>query len=78
MHLLLSNTIFLKKIGPEMHSDQKFGRTGKGVNYINARKKMFWNAFPASVLLRENFQNNVPACSIIEIPLLLSKKQELA
>jgi hypothetical protein len=64
MHLLLSSTIFLKKIGPGMHSDPKFGRTGKGVNYINAREKIFWNA--------------VPACSIIEIPLLLSNKQELA
>jgi hypothetical protein len=35
-----------------------------GVGYIYAKNERFWNTIPACVLLRKNFQNGVPACSI--------------
>jgi hypothetical protein len=34
-------------------------------------KKRFWNAVPASVLLRKNLWNGVSACPVTNIPLLL-------
>jgi hypothetical protein len=37
--MFFNSAIFLKKIGPETHSDPKFGRREGGVNYIDARKK---------------------------------------
>jgi hypothetical protein len=37
-------------------------------------KKGFWNAVPACVLLRKNFQNDDLPHSITEISLLLSNK----
>jgi hypothetical protein len=52
-----------------LHSDPKFGWGGGGVSYIDAREKMFRNTVLACILLRKNFWNGVPACSIIQIPL---------
>jgi hypothetical protein len=60
---------FLKKIGSGRRSDSKFGQRGGGVTCINARKKRFWKAILACVLLRQNLQNSVSAHSITKIPL---------
>jgi hypothetical protein len=40
-----------------------------GVSYTDPRKKGFWNAVVACVLLIKNFQNGILACSITKIPL---------
>jgi hypothetical protein len=55
------SAIFLKKIGSGMHSDKKFGQRGRGVRYIDARKKRFRNGIPACARSRKNFWNGVPS-----------------
>jgi hypothetical protein len=65
----IPNDNFLKKIGSGRHSNSKFGQRGGGVTYINARKKRFWKAILACVLLRQNLQNSVSAHSTTKIPL---------
>jgi hypothetical protein len=71
---VLLNAIFLKTINRfwNAKSDPKFGHRGEGVSYIDARKKKkrFWNAILVCVLPK-NFQNGVPACSVIKIPLVI-------
>jgi hypothetical protein len=54
-------------------SDPKFGQQEGGVNYVDARKKSFWNTIPACALLRKNFRNGVLVCSNTKIPLILSR-----
>jgi hypothetical protein len=44
-----------------MHSDIKFGSREGNVSYTSARKKRFQNAVLACILLRKNFQNDVPS-----------------
>jgi hypothetical protein len=33
--------------------------------------KRFWNAIPACVILRKNFQNGVLVCSVTKVPLYM-------
>jgi hypothetical protein len=57
-YIIKTSAIFLKKIGSGMHSDPKFGQR-RGMCYIDATVKGFWDAIPAYVLLSKNFQNAV-------------------
>jgi hypothetical protein len=59
---------YLKKIR-NTYSDPKFGQRGKVlVIPMSGKKKRFWNAVLACILLRKNFWNGVPARSITKIP----------
>jgi hypothetical protein len=37
-------------------------------------KRRFWNAVLACILLRNNFENGVPARSVRKIPLILTQQ----
>jgi hypothetical protein len=76
--MVVSSVVFLKKISSGTRSDPKFGRRGRCVSYINARKTRFRNTFPACVLLRKYFKNGVLARSITKIPPLLDNKKQVA
>jgi hypothetical protein len=55
------SAIFLLKKVLECKEWPKTWSERGDVSYTNARKKRFWNAVPAWVLLRKNFWNSVPA-----------------
>jgi hypothetical protein len=74
--LVVSSNIFLNKIGFGTHHDPKFGQRWGTVSYISARDKMFRNAVPACVLIRNNLRNDVPARPVTKIPLVVSKQHQ--
>jgi hypothetical protein len=49
--LFLSSGVFLKKMGSGTHSEPKFDRRGRAVNYIDSRKKI-----PNAVLKQQYYQ----------------------
>jgi hypothetical protein len=74
-----------------MQSDPKFSERGRGVNYIDARKKRFWNAVLACILLRKNWNDvlmhyvtkNTPVCVCVvtftcaEFDVMIHKETEV-
>jgi hypothetical protein len=62
------SAIFIWKKVLECKERPKIRLERGGVSYTNARKKGFWNAIMACVLLRKNFQNGVLAPSITKYP----------
>jgi hypothetical protein len=65
----MTSAIFVLKKVLECKERPKTQSERDGVDYTNARKKRFWNTVLASVLLRKNLWNSVPARSITKIPL---------
>jgi hypothetical protein len=48
---------------------QNLVREGEVLVILMPGKKGFWNAVMACILLRNNFQNSIPACSVTKLPL---------
>jgi hypothetical protein len=71
MSLVPKLCCFSKRIGSGAHRMTQNSVGERGVSYAYAGEKRCWNSVPACVLVRQNFQNGVPACSITKIPLVL-------
>jgi hypothetical protein len=67
VHNVISAIFLLKKV-PECKEWLTIWSERCGVSYSNSRKKRFWNAVPACILLSKNLWNGVPARSITKIP----------
>jgi hypothetical protein len=69
IHLIKTSAIFLKKKKVPERIEWPKIQSEMGISYTDFRGK-FRNTVLGCILLRKNFQNGVPACSITKIPLI--------